>query len=180
MLKALFLKNNFSIAYLSGLLYIFYREPINNIEGIIKSMSEDSKKDFSQLFYEGEIRDLNEAGAIFLKRLIEEDLPANSEFPDGMDPYKWLADVLGKHERSVKAWTYDWGEESGTKPTIIDFLRIIKITRSQRTMEFIKCLIYEGSPEEHADDHNELVMNIAEVMRDLADRIEQISTKKDK
>ncbi len=142
-------------------------------------MSTSKKPDIStELFYEGKIRDLNEAGALLMRSLIEEDLISKPDFQEGVDPYSFLVDIFKKNERSIKAWTYDWESDSGTRPTIMDFLLLIKLTRSTRILEFMKLLITSDSPDEMAVQHSDLLQTMADHMRDLADKLEGLSKNK--
>lgn len=136
------------------------------------------KKENTCIFYEGKIRNLNEAFPLLLRRYIEEDFPLHPDFPEGADPYRELSIRLGKQERSIKAWTYDWNTETGRRPTLNDLCHIISIVRSTRILEIFNQLLMEGTPKEHLHTHLSLVQNISDSLRDLANKLDTISEKK--
>lgn len=129
----------------------------------------------SSLFYSGKIRTMTEAGAMVVRRMIEEDLPNTKWFPKAVDPYEWLADIMKKSEKTIRGWTCDWSSSSGAKPTIVDFLNLIYITKSQRSIELIKGLLEDASPEELAKNHGNILKKIANDMIELGEKILIIS-----
>ena len=103
-----------------------------------------------KVLVEGEIKSYSEAGALLIKRMIEEDLPKSVYFPENEDPYKWLAGLTDKNERTLRGWAYDWNSPSGKKLTIQDFFRLVSVIGPGRSIELLENLGRQLTPEEQS------------------------------
>lgn len=130
-----------------------------------------------KVVFEGEIKTFNEAGALLIKRMIEEDLVEFPFFPEGVDPYRWLASVFGKGERTLRYWAYDWSSPSGKRPTIYDFFCLISIVGSGRVISLMKNLGSGISPQEQLEDYGNIIKTVAGHIRKLADNLDELSEK---
>jgi len=130
------------------------------------------------VFYEGNMRTLSEAGALFMKKIIEVDLPDSDQMLPGEDPYKHVAEKLGKSYRRILYWSHDWETEGGAKPTITDFLSILNLVKSKRVYEFINALVTDVPPEKQAEIHKEILLTISEEMEKFSKRIKELAQKK--
>ena len=110
----------------------------------IQNRKDDNSE--NEIFYEGKLRSISEAGALLVKSIIEEDLPQLPFFQPNEDPYKCVSAHFGKTVRAVTNWSYNWEGASGAKPTITDFFRLLRITRSKRAVNFICNLVSEETP----------------------------------
>ncbi|MCP3686038.1 MAG: hypothetical protein GY861_25615 [bacterium] len=137
----------------------------------------DQKND-KNIFYEGNMRTLSEAGALFMKKLIEEDLPNSDQSLSSVDPYKHVAEKLGKSYRRILYWSHDWDTEGGAKPTITDFLNILNLVKSKRVYEFINALVTDVPPEKQAEIHKEILLTISEEMEKFSKRVKDLAQKK--
>lgn len=130
------------------------------------------------VFYESNMRTLSEAGALFIKKIIEDDLPNSDPELSGVDPYKSLAEELGKSYRRVLYWTHDWETEAGAKPTLMDFLNILKLVKSKRIYEFINAIVSDIPPEKQAEIHKEILITISDEMEKFSIRVKELAQKK--
>ncbi len=87
---------------------------------------------------------INESGAKLLKIVIEEYIPKLEEFPNGVDPYRWLADHLHRNEFTIRKWTYDW-KKTGAMPPVDTFFYLVHLSRSEIFVDFAKSLICSHS-----------------------------------
>ncbi|MFC1728904.1 hypothetical protein ACFL6I_01090 [candidate division KSB1 bacterium] len=138
----------------------------------------DSFMKDKKVHFDGQIRSISEAGALMIRYMIEEDLLNYPDFPQHMDPYRWLSARLNKNERTVRGWALDWSSPSGTKPTVIDLLMITHVTKSQRPLELFRDLTSDATPEQQEKNHGDLLRAMANHVRDLADTLDMLSHKR--
>ena len=131
--------------------------------------------DQTLVFFESESRPLTEAGALVIRRIIEEDIVNIPDFPPGGDPYKWLSERLKKSERALRGWGYDWNGPSGFKPNLIDFLTLIYMSKSRRGIEFLEELIQDATPEQREKSHGNVLKKVAQHIKELADTIDNLA-----
>ncbi len=127
------------------------------------------------IFYEGKTRTVTEAGALLIRHMIELDLNNAPEYNKSSDPYKWLADKMNKSDRAVRYWAIDWDSPGGAKPTIIDFINLMNITKSRRPLEFLGNLVSESTPEQQMNNHGNTMLKASGYIRELADTLEMLA-----
>lgn len=130
-----------------------------------------------KVLIEGELKSYGEAGALLIKRMIEEDLPESSFFHKGVDPYKWLASIFGKTERGIRSWTYDWSGVSGSRPNVEDFFYLVSIAGSDRAVALLKKIGSGITPEDQLRQYGNLIKTVADRIRKLADNLDTLSEK---
>ncbi len=130
-----------------------------------------------KVLFEGEVKSFSEAGALLIKRMIEEDLPKSSYCPDGVDPYKWLTSIMDKTERTIRGWAYDWDSPSGKKPTIHDFFCLISIIGSGRAYTLLKNLGSGLTPEEQSKQYGNMIKTVADHIRKLVEDLDELAQK---
>ncbi len=69
-----------------------------------------------KIFYEGEKMSYSKAGAILLKKMIEEDLINLKIISADEDPHEWIGKKINKSIHTTRQWTYDWLSTSGASP----------------------------------------------------------------
>ena len=130
-----------------------------------------------RVIFEGELKSYGEAGALLIKRMIEEDLPESSLFQKGADPYRWLSSVFGKTDRTIRAWTYNWSGPSGAKPTIFDFFYLVSIAGSGRAIDLLSNMGSSITPEEQLKRYGNLINTIAVHIQELVDDLKGLAKK---
>lgn len=130
------------------------------------------------VFYDSKIRELSNAASLIVRQMIEKDIQGYNNFSNSEETYKYLSGIFNKSVRTLRAWGTDWESSSGTQPTIMDFLRLVHITKSKRPIELLEQLISDASPEQAARNHNDLIKHLVERIRNFADTIEELSDKK--
>ena len=125
-----------------------------------------------EIFYDGKARPIPEAGGLLFRHMIEQDLLNSPHFQTGEDSYRYIASCLNKHERSIRNWVCNWDAPGGARPTLIDFLLLVHITKSKRPIKLLKDLISDATPEQLKKNHDTTMLNIAEHIRGIADTIE--------
>ncbi len=132
----------------------------------------------TDVFYSSKTMKVSEAFSMVIRRMIEEDLPNSRFFDKGKDPYSWLASTLKKSEKTIRNWTFDWNTASGTMPTINDFLTLLYLTKSKRPVELLENITSDATPEEQEKNHGDTIIKVSRHIRDLADTLEKMYSKK--
>jgi len=133
--------------------------------------------DNPKVLIEGELKSYSDAGALLIKRMIEEDLPESSFFQQGADPYKWLASLFGKTERAIRSWTYDWSGPSGSRPNVEDFFYLVSISGSYRAVALLNNIGSGITPKEQAKYYGNLIKTIATHIQELVDDLNELAEK---
>jgi len=131
----------------------------------------------SEVLIEGDLKSYSEAGPLLVKRIIEEDLPESPYFQKGADPYKWLGALFGKTERGIRAWTYDWSGQSGSRPNVEDFFYLVSIAGSNRAVAFLNSIGSGITPKEQVKHYGNLIKTIADHIQELVDDLNGLAEK---
>ncbi len=96
------------------------------------------------VLYEGELRSYSEAGALLVRKMIEDELDGDYRVMSEGNVYTWLSGKLGKKTSTIRKWTYDWEEKSGSSIPILDFFKLVTLTKSKNALLFLEKLIGES------------------------------------